>query len=159
MFKRYVYKNVNNRPVNIGGYQFEEGQELESDILINGFNEAVTNGFLELAERKPEGAEPDATQASQTGDTGKVKVIWHMLFAIDGTEVLREAEVDPGVLVYFPGNELSDGKNTKGWFKDAELTKPVNIDKVKAPKEGEIHLWQIRGYRKRRNPSWKSESE
>jgi hypothetical protein len=140
MLKRYVYRNVNKRAVNIGGYRFEEDQELESDVLINGFNEAVNNGFLELTERKPEGAEQDATQASQTGNTGKVKVIWHMVFS-DGTEILREAEVDPGVSVDFPPNELSDCKNNNGWFKDAEFTKPVNVDKAKAPKEGSLHFY------------------
>jgi hypothetical protein len=140
MLKRYVYKNVNKRAVNIGGYRFEEDHELESDVLINGFNEAVSNGFLELIERKPDGVEPDATQAPQTGNTGKVKVIWHMIFS-DGTEILREAEIDPGVSVDFPSNELSDCKNNNGWFKDAELTKPVNVDKAKSPKEGTLHFY------------------
>jgi hypothetical protein len=71
MAKRYGYKNVNKRPVNIGGYRFEEGQELESDILIPGFNEAASNGFLELIEREPEEADQDATQAPQTANTGE----------------------------------------------------------------------------------------
>jgi len=44
----YVYKNESDRPINIGGYQFAKGQELPSSIKINGFNEAVSNGFLSL---------------------------------------------------------------------------------------------------------------
>jgi uncharacterized repeat protein (TIGR02543 family) len=141
MLKRYVYKNVNKRPVNIGGYQFKGEQELESDILINGFNEAVSNGFLELTERKPEGAEPEATRAPQTGDTGKAKVIFHMGLDAENKEVLKEVEIGPNTLVEFPGVDLREGEAFEGWFKDAEFTKPVNIDKAKSPKEGELHLY------------------
>jgi hypothetical protein len=140
MLKRYVYKNVNERPVNIGGYQFKEGQELESDVLINGFNEAVSNGFLELAKRKSEGAEPDAPQAQQTGDTGKVKVIFH-LGSLDGAEIFKEVEIDPKVSVEFPSVETLPKPDFEGWFRDAEFTKPVNVDKTKAPKEGDIHFY------------------
>jgi hypothetical protein len=140
MLKRYVYKNVNKRPVNIGGYRFEEGQELESDVLINGFNEAVSNGFLELTERNPEGAEPDATQTPQTGDTGKVKVIFHMGF-LGEKEILKEVEVDPSVPVDFPGVETLPKPDFEGWFKDVEFKKSVNIDKAKAPKEGDLHFY------------------
>jgi hypothetical protein len=147
MPKRYVYKNVNKSPVNIGGYQFEEGQELESDIRINGFNGAVSNGFLELTERKPEGAEQDATQAPQTGNTGKVKVIFHMGIDAEGGEVLKEVELDPGIPVEFPNlaefPNIDVGKNETfgGWFKDAEFAKPVNLDKARAPKEGDLHFY------------------
>jgi hypothetical protein len=140
MLKRYVYKNVNKRPINIGGYQFTEGQELESDVLINGFHEAVSNGFLELTERKPDGEEPDATQAPQTGDTGKVKVIFHM-GSLDGKEVLKEVEIDPNTPVELPGAETLPKPDFEGWFKDAELTKPINVDKAKAPKEGDLHFY------------------
>lgn len=140
MSKRYVYKNVNKRPVNIGGYQFEEGRELESDVLINGFNEAVSNGFLELTEREPEGAEQDAAQAPQTGNTGKVKVIFHMGIDAGGKEVLKEVELDPNIPVEFPDVNLKEG-DTFGWFKDVEFTKPVNLEKAKAPKKGDIHFY------------------
>jgi hypothetical protein len=59
MLKWYVYRNIHNRTINIGGYRFEEGQELKSNIKINGFNEAVSNGFLELIEQDPQKTEPD----------------------------------------------------------------------------------------------------
>jgi hypothetical protein len=137
MLKRYVYKNVNNRPVNIGGYRFGEGQELESDIRINGFNEAVNNGFLELTEREPQGVEQDATPAPQTGNTGKVKVIFHMGW--DDEEVIEEVELYPNTPIKFP--VILRENLVKDWFKDAELTKPINVDKAKAPKEGEIHYY------------------
>jgi hypothetical protein len=140
MLKRYVYKNVNKRPVNIGGYQFREGQELESDVLINGFNEAVRNGFLELTEGKPERAESDATQAQQTGNTGKVKVIFNM-GSLDEKEIFKEVEIDPNAPVEFPGVETLPKPDFEGWFKDAEFTKPVNVDKAKAPKEGVLHFY------------------
>jgi hypothetical protein len=140
MPKRYVYKNGNKRLVNIGGYRFEEGQELESDILINGFNEAVTNGFLDLIERKSESAESDATQTPQTGNTGKVKVIFHM-GSLDEKEIIREVETDPNVPAEFPGAETLPKPGFEGWFKDKEFTKPVNIDKAKSPKEGELHFY------------------
>jgi hypothetical protein len=131
---------MNKRPVNIGGYRFEEGQELESEILINGFNEAVSNGFLELMERKSEGVEPDATQAPQTGDTGKVKVFFHIIFNNELT-VIREVEVAPNVPVEFPDIDSREDKIFDGWFKDAEFTKLVNVDKAKSPKKGEIHFY------------------
>jgi hypothetical protein len=137
MLKRYVYKNVNKRSVNIGGYQFKEGQELDSDILISGFAEAVSNGFLELTERKPQVGETDATQAPQTGNTGKVKVIFHMGW--DDEEVIEEVELDPSTPIKFPVNLRENP--VKNWFKDAECTKPINVDKAKAPKEGEIHFY------------------
>jgi hypothetical protein len=141
MSKRYVYKNGNSRPVNIGGYQFEEGQELESDVLIEGFKEAVSNGFLELAERKPEAAEPDATQAQQTGDTGKVKAVFHTgVFEGPDKEVIEEIEIDPKAPVVFPDVSATT-PGFDGWFKDAEFSEPVKIDKVKAPKEGEVHFY------------------
>jgi hypothetical protein len=141
MSKRYVYKNVNERPVNIGGYQFSEGQALESDILISGFNEAVSNGFLELTERKPDSAEPDATQAPQTSNTGKVTVIFHMGVDSEGKEVIEEAILGPDAPVEFPNVDLRDDETFEGWFKDAEFTKPVNVEKVKAPKEGDLHFY------------------
>jgi hypothetical protein len=140
MLKRYVYKNVNKRPINIGGYQFKEGQELESDVLINGFYEAVNNGFLELTECNPEWAEPDATQAPQTGNTGKVKVIFHMGF-LDEMEIFKEVEIDPNAPVEFPSVEILPKPDFEGWFKDAELTKPINVDKAKTPKEGNLHFY------------------
>jgi hypothetical protein len=139
MAKRYVYKNANKRPVNIGGYQFGEGQELESDVLISGFSEAVSNGFLELTGGKPETPKPDAAQAQETGSTGKVKAVWHMK-SDNGAVLIREAEVYPGILLEFPGREVLGG-TFEGWFKDAEFTKPVNPDKAKAPKEGELHFY------------------
>jgi hypothetical protein len=138
MPKRYVYKNVNKRPVNIGGYQFEEGRELESDILISGFNEAVSNVFLELIERESESVESDATQTPQTG---KVKVIFHMGLDAEGREVLNEIEIDPNAPVEFPNVDPCVGTVFEGWFKDAEFTKPVNINKAKATKKGEIHFY------------------
>jgi hypothetical protein len=141
MSKRYVYKNVNERPVNIGGYQFSEGQALESDILISGFNEAVSNGFLELTERKPDSAEPDATQASQTGNTGKVKVIFHMGIDSEGKEVIEETILGPNAPLEFPNVDLRDDETFEGWFKDAEFTRPVNVEKAKAPKEGDLHFY------------------
>jgi hypothetical protein len=141
MAKRYVYKSVNNWPVNIGGYRFEEGKELESDVLINGFNEAVSNGFLELTERNPEGAGQDATQAPQTGNTGKVKVIFHMGVDVEGKEVLKKVEIGPNVPVEFPSIDLRENETFEGWFKDAKFDKRVNVDKAKAPKEGEIHFY------------------
>jgi hypothetical protein len=50
---RYVYKNESGGPINIGGYQFAmAGSELSSNIIINWFNEAVSNGFLSLRELK-----------------------------------------------------------------------------------------------------------
>lgn len=142
MANQYVYKNVNKRPINIGGYQFKEGQELESDILISGFNEAVSNGFLELTERKPEAAKQNAAQASQTGNTGKVKVVFHTGGFVDefGNEVLDKVELDPNTPVKFP--DVAVGRpDFEGWFKDAEFTKAVNIEKAKSPKEGEIHFY------------------
>jgi hypothetical protein len=142
MAKRYVYRNVNKRPVNIGGYQFGKEQELESDVLINGFNEAVSNGFLELIERKPEGAEQDATQAPQTDNTGKVKVIFHMGVDAEGNEILEEVEIDPETSheIEFPDINLKEG-DTFAWFKDAEFTDPVDIEKAELPKEGDLHLY------------------
>jgi hypothetical protein len=147
MRKRYVYKNVNKRPVNIGGYRFKEGQELESDVRINGFNEAVGNGFLELTERNPQGVETDATPAPQTGNTGntgntgKVKVTFHMGLDAEGKEVLKEVALNPGTPVKFPGIDLGENETFEGWFKDAEFGKPVNLDKAKAPKEGDLHFY------------------
>jgi hypothetical protein len=141
MEKRYVYKNVNERPVNIGGYQFAEGQELESDVLINGFKEAVSNGFLELTERKPEGADQDATPAPQTGNTGKVKVIFHMGLDAEGKEIIVEGVFDSNTSVEFPKADPMENETFEGWFKDAEFTKPVNVDKAKSPKEGDIHFY------------------
>jgi hypothetical protein len=141
MAKRYVYKNVNERPVNIGGYQFAEGQELESDIPINGFKEAVSNGFLELTECKPEGEGQDATQAPQTGNTGKVNVIFHMGVDVDGKDITEERILDPGTPVEFPNVDKRENEIFEGWFKDAEFTKPVNVDKAKAPKEGDRHFY------------------
>jgi hypothetical protein len=138
MAKRYVYKNVNSRPVNIQGYQFQEEQELESDILINSFNEAVSNGFLDLIDRKLEVEESDATQAPQTGDTGEVKVIFHMGADTEGKETIKEVEVDPNTPVDFP---IEKDETFEGWFKDAEFTKPVNVDKAKAPKKGDLHFY------------------
>jgi hypothetical protein len=135
MQKKYVYRNVNKRPVNISGYQFEEGQELESDILINGFNEAVSNGFLALIERESQEAEPNATPAPQTGNTGKVKVIFHA-----GSDVY-EIETDPSVSVKFPRVDLPENEIFGGWFKDAEFIKPVTPDKAKSPKDGERHFY------------------
>ena len=141
MAKRYVYKNVHNRMVNIGGYQFKEGQELESDVLIGGFNEAVSNGFLELIGRKPETADQDAAQAPQTGSTGKVKAVFHMgVFNDAGSEVLVEAELDPGTPVTFP-DAGAEKPGFEGWFKDAEFVKAVNLDKAKAPKDGGVHFY------------------
>jgi hypothetical protein len=140
MPKRYVYKNASKRPVNIGGYRFEEGRELESDVWIGGFNEAVRNGFLELTERDPQGAEPDATPAPQTGDTGEVKVVFHMGLDAEGKEVFREAKIDPNAPVEFPDVNLEEG-DIFDWFKDAEFTKCVNMKKVKAPKKGELHFY------------------
>jgi hypothetical protein len=158
MLKRYVYKNANNRTINISGYQFKEGQELESDVLINGFNEAVSNGFLELIEWKPENLGSNTTQALQAGDTSKVKVVFHLIF--NDTDIVRKVEVDPGVLVEFPSNKISDSENVKGWFKDAEFTKPVaNIDKVKAPKKGEVHFYGRYYSLKSSNPSEPSKWE
>jgi hypothetical protein len=141
MLKRYVYRNLNNQPVNIGGYQFGEGQELESDIRINGFNEAVNNGFLELTEQEPQGAEPDVTPAPQTGDTGKVKVIFHMGMDGEGKEAIKEIEIDPAALIDFPGIDLRENETFDGWFKDAGFTKAVNVEKAKAPKKGDAHFY------------------
>jgi hypothetical protein len=138
--KRYCYKNVNKRPVNIGGYRFEEGQELESDVLINGFNEAVGNGFLELIEREPKEADQDATQAPQTGNTGNVKVVFHLGVDVDGKEILKEVELEPNIPVEFPHISLKE-RDSFSWFKDAELTKLVNTEKAKAPKKGELHFY------------------
>jgi hypothetical protein len=141
MAKQYVYKNVNEMPVNIGGYQFTEGRELESDVLINGFKEAVSNGFLELTERKPEGAGQDATQAPQTGNTGKVKVIFHMGFDAEGKGIVVEGTFDPNAPVEFPKIDPREEEIFEGWFKDARFTKPVNVNKAKAPKEGDSHFY------------------
>lgn len=141
MPKRYIYKNVNKRPVNIGGYRFEEGQELESNILINGFNEAVSNGFLALVEWEPQVAEPNAIQAPQTGDTGKVTVAFHMGFDAEGKEVLKQVEIDPNVPIEFPHIDLREDEVFEGWFKDVEFTKPVKIGKVKPSKADEIHFY------------------
>jgi len=47
---KYIYKNEVNRPINIGGYSFNVGQELPSNIIIERFKEAVSNGFLSLRE-------------------------------------------------------------------------------------------------------------
>jgi hypothetical protein len=140
MSKRYVYKNVNKRPVNIGGYQFSEGQELESDVLINGFNEAVSNGFLKLVEGKPETPESDATQAQQTGNTGKIKVILH-LGILDDKESLKELELDPNILIEFPAVEDLPKPGFEGWFEDTKFTKAVKVNKAKTPKEGEVHFY------------------
>jgi hypothetical protein len=134
MSKQYVYRNVNKRPVNIGGYQFSEGQALESDILISGFNEAVSNGFLELTERKPDSVESDATQAPQTGNTGKVTVIFHMGVDSEGKDVTEEVILDPNEPVEFPNVDLREDETLEGCFKDVEFTKLVNVEKAKAPK-------------------------
>jgi hypothetical protein len=141
MAKRYVYKNTNNRLVNIRGYLFKEGQELESDVLINGFKEAVNNGFLELTERELEGEGLDATQAPQTGDTGKVKLIFHMGVDAENKEIIEEVEVDPNTPVDFTSISLEANKPLEGWFEDAEFTKPVNVGEAKAPKEGDLHFY------------------
>ena len=45
---KYIYKNETDRSINIGGYQFNKGGELSSDIVIERFNEAVSNKFLSL---------------------------------------------------------------------------------------------------------------
>jgi hypothetical protein len=141
MRKRYVYKNANSRPVNIGGYRFEEGQELESDVLINGFNEAVSNGFLELAERKPKTVEQDAARARQTGDTGKVRVVFHKSVDFGSEEILEELEIGPNVQIVFPATDSLEDEIFDGWFKDAGFSKRVNTDKARSPKEGDIHYY------------------
>jgi hypothetical protein len=151
MSKRYVYKNVNKRPVNIGGYQFEKGQELESDVLINGFNEAVSNGFLTLAERNPETVEPDATQAQQTGGTGKVKVTLHLDVDAEGKEILKELELDPSIPIEFPAAETLPKPGFEGWFEDTEFAKAVKTNKAKTPKEGEVHFYAKFGMPKPEN--------
>ena len=48
----YIYKNEVDRPINIGGYQFAVGGELPSNIIIEGFKEAVSNKFLSLKKVK-----------------------------------------------------------------------------------------------------------
>jgi hypothetical protein len=141
MSKCYVYKNVRKAPVNIGGYQFNDGQELESDVLINGFSGAVSNGFLELTERNPETTQQDMPQVLQTGDTVKVKVIFHIRAGVEGKEILKEIEVDPDISVEFPNIDLRKDETFKGWFKDAEFIKSVNVDKAKSPKKGERHFY------------------
>ena len=50
----YIYKNEAGRPINIGGYQFQKDGELPSNIIIDRFKEAVSNGFLRLREIKDE---------------------------------------------------------------------------------------------------------
>jgi hypothetical protein len=146
MLKRYVYKNVNGRPVNIGGYQFREGQELESDVSINGFNEAVSNGFLELFVRSPDDAEPGGKQGVQTGGGERVKIIFHMGTDSEGGEILKEVESDPNIPIDFFSADLTDMLSREDevfdcWFKDAEFTKPVKLDKARSPKDGEIHFY------------------
>jgi hypothetical protein len=146
MLKRYVYKNVNGRPVNIGGYQFKENGSLESDILISGFNEAVSNGFLELSEVEPEFVNRDAAQARQTGDTCKVKIIFHMGTDANGGEILEEIESAPSAPVDFFSADLNDlllreNEVFDCWFKDTEFTKPVRVDKTRSPKDGEVHFY------------------
>jgi hypothetical protein len=152
MPKRYVYKNVNKRPVNIGGYHFEEGRELESDILIHGFNEAVSNGFLELAERGPDSAEPDATQAPQTGNAGslgsdggkgKVTVFFHCGLTADGIPRIESSVLGFNRKIDFPNVDLREGETFEGWFTDAEFTSaPVDIKKAKTPKEPiDVHFY------------------
>jgi hypothetical protein len=141
MAKKYIYKNKNTRPVNIGGYQFAENQELKSDILLSGFNEAVCNRFLELTECKFDGVESDATQAQQTGNTGKVKVIFHMGVDAMGGEIIKEIEIDPGVIVDFPNVDSRDDEIFDAWFKDAEFTKIVNVGRAKSSKKGELHFY------------------
>lgn len=140
MSKRYVYKNLRKTPVNIGGCQFKEGQELESDVLIGGFNEAVSDGYLDLIDRKHEGRGQNATQAPQTGDTGKVKVVFHIIFN-DEPEVVQESEAAPNIPIAFPDIDSREDKILDGWFKDAEFIKPVNASKAKSPKKGEIHFY------------------
>jgi len=49
---KYVYKNEVGRPINIAGYQFDANGELPSNIPIDRFNEAVSNGFLSVKEIK-----------------------------------------------------------------------------------------------------------
>jgi hypothetical protein len=46
----YRYKNEAGRPINLGGYQFAAGQELKSNIIMNRFKEAVSEGILSLRE-------------------------------------------------------------------------------------------------------------
>jgi hypothetical protein len=50
--KKYIYRNEAGRPINIGGYQFAAGAKLASDIIIEQFKEAVSNGFLSFQELK-----------------------------------------------------------------------------------------------------------
>jgi hypothetical protein len=141
MVKQYVYKNVHNRAINIGGYQFSKGQELESDILIPGFNEAVSNGFLKFIKQKPEPVDQNAPQALHTDSTGKVKVVFHTgLFEGPDKEIIEEAELDPSASATFPEVSAATA-GFEGWFKDAEFSEPVNLDKAKAPRKGVVHFY------------------
>jgi hypothetical protein len=48
----YVYKNEVGRSINISGYQFQKDGKLPSNIILDRFKEAVSNGFLSLREVK-----------------------------------------------------------------------------------------------------------
>jgi uncharacterized repeat protein (TIGR02543 family) len=94
-----------------------------------------------IFEQKPDVANQDATEAPQRGDTGKVKVIFHKGFNDEDKECIEEVKIDSNVPVEFPNIELREDEIFGGWFKDAKFASPVNVDKAKSPKEGDLHFY------------------
>jgi hypothetical protein len=140
MAKKYIYKNIHDRPINIGGYRFDKEQKLESDVLILGFNEAVDNGFLELEEVDSNAGEP--VVENETTDTlKKIKIIFHFGIGAAGDVETKEVMLNPNEAIEFPDPDVQEGEVFNGWFRDKECTKAVDTAKIKSPKKGEMHLY------------------
>jgi hypothetical protein len=62
----------------------------------------------------------------------------------EGEEILKEIEMAPNTPINFSDEELVDlrkDETFEGWFKDADFAKPMNLDKAKARKEGDLHIY------------------
>lgn len=140
MAKKYIYKNIYDRPINIGGYRFDKGQELESDVLISGFNEAVSNGFIELEEVDSNAINP-VVENENTDTQKKIKIIFHFGIGATGDAETKEVMLNPNEAIEFPDPDVQEGEVFNGWFRDKECTKVVDTAKIKSPKKGEMHLY------------------
>jgi hypothetical protein len=144
MLKRFVYKNVNDRPVKIGKYQFQANQKIGSDVVVDALKESVDNGFLELIDRRPEeGDSGTGGTEGQQDKTGKVTVIFHFGLDAEGKDCIEEKILDPKTRIEFPGIDLMEGETFDGWYTDAEFkSAQVNVDKAKTPKDPvDVHFY------------------
>jgi membrane protein involved in colicin uptake len=110
-----MYKNEMGRSINIGGYQFQKGGELPSDIIIDRFKEAVSNEFLSLREIKDgdtpkaspvidteeearKAAEAEAARKAEedrlAAETEKARLAEEERLAAEQTEAAKKAEED-----------------------------------------------------------------